>query len=354
MCYTRIEKGENMMLLKFGTPQIVFTSIFSVLLVLFIVYLCFVPLKSWITAVFGGAYIPTFKLLSMKNRGLNVAEIASAYVHIKKSKLDIKLNQIESLAQSGGNIAQVLKAMNLASDAGIFLTFELACAIELANHNIVEAVEGSINSKVLTVDDIRGFTKDDREIIACAKVSIKLDLNRYLDGLGLDDLKSSINAWILENISHCENYRNIMTDPNKTLIGNLDLRLISKKSMYTAIDMSIISVEVGRDLEAERQLQLAEKDRVYAQIEAERNKHAEEERELQMRTKTEAMKAEMLQAEAEVPRALRQAIKEGRFSVMDYYKLMNLQVDTALRRSILSEKNANNDFDEDGEGDLFE
>ena len=312
-------------------------------------------MKSWFTALFGGAYIPTFKLLAMKNRKLDVETITKAYILSNKSKLGLKLAQIESFTECGGNILEVITALNFAKDGGINLAFELACAIDRASHDVIECVQNHLNSKVITVEDIRGFTKDEREIITAARVSVKINLQNYVNGLGVEDLKSTINAWILENISHCPKYKDILTDPNKTLLGNFDLRVVAQKSMYDILDVSICRVEVGRNLVMEKEIQEAEKEKVYAQIEAERMKNAEEIKELQMRTKTEAMKSEVLEAEAEVPKALSQAIKEGRFSVMDYYKLMNLQADTALRRSIIEgEKKKGFDFDDDDEGDLFE
>lgn len=343
-------------LLLFGTPEIVTVSIFGAILVAFIIYLAFVPMKSWFTALFAGAYIPTFKLLAMKNRKLDVSAITKAYIISKKSRLGLKLAQVESFVECGGDIMEVISALNFAKDAGIIISFELACAIDRANHNVVECIQNHLNSKVIAVDDIRGFTKDEHEIITSARVSVKLNLSNYVNGLGVDDLKSTINAWILENISHCPRYKDILTDPNKTLLGNFDLRVVAQKSMYDILDVSICRVEVGRNLVMEKEIQEAEKAKVYAQIEAERMKNAEEIKELQMRTKTEAMKSEMLEAEAEVPKALSQAIKEGRFSVMDYYKLMNLQADTALRRSIIDgEKKQSKEFDfDDDEGDLFE
>ena len=123
--------------------------------------------------------------------------------------------------------------------------------------------------------------------------------------------------------------------------------------MYKVLDINISEVKIGRNLNTEREIQAAEKEKIYAQIEAERMKNAEEIKELQMRTKTEQMKSNVLQAEAEVPRAISQAIKEGRFSVMDYYKLMNLQADTALRKAIIDEnKNAPYDDDDDDDEDF--
>lgn len=342
------------LLLSISTGGIVGLSLLGALLVGLVVYLIFVPMKSWLTALLGGAYIPTFKLLGMKNRKLDTRQIASAYVMSKKSKMGIKLAQIESLVQAGVNPDEVLKALKLASDSGIKLSFELASAIELANRNVVACVQDALSSKVVSVDNIRGFTVDGKEIIATAKVSVKLSLENYVNGLGVEDLQTTVNAWLLENISHCKNYKTLLSDPNKTLLSNVDLRVLGKKSMYKVLDISVARVEVGRDLNVEKEIQMAEKDKIYAQIEAERMKNAEEIKELQMRSKTEAMKAAVLEAESEVPKALSQAIKEGRFSVMDYYKLMNLQADTALRKSIMTEeKKPEFDFD-DGEGDLFE
>ncbi|MBE7074004.1 MAG: hypothetical protein E7379_02830 [Clostridiales bacterium] len=342
------------MLLSFGAGEIAAVSIFGAILIALIIYLAFVPMKSWWTALFGGAYIPTFKLLSIKNRKINVSEVVNAFVLVKKSKYNISLNEIESFVQSGGNIQEVLTAIKLASDAGLSMTFSLACAMDLANHNVVESVQNAINSKVITVDGIRAFTQDEREMIVSARASIKLNLEKYIDGLGEEDLKSVINAWILENISHTKCYKDILTDPSKSLLVNFNMKVVGQKSMYSIEDISISKVEVGRNLSLEREIQSAEKEKVYVQIEAEKKKNAEEIKELQMRTKTEAKKSAMLEAEAEVPKALSQAIKEGRFSVMDYYKLMNLQADTALRRSIIqSDKKEENPFGDD-EGDLFE
>ncbi len=155
---------------------------------------------------------------------------------------------------------------------------------------------------------------------------------------------------LMENIAKSKDHKLILSEPNQSLLSNLDLRVVTKNSMYDVIDINISSISVGRDLNAERELQAAEKEKIYAQIEAERMRNAEEIKELQMRTKTEQMKSTVLQAEAEVPMAISQAIKEGRFSVMDYYKLMNLQADTALRRAIINENKNQSDSDD---GDLF-
>ena len=339
--------------LLFGATEIALVSVFGAILVALIVYLCFVPMKSWFTALFAGAYIPTFKLIDIKNNKLDVKSVVSAYILAKKAKLNIKLTEIENIILAGGNIVEIINAMKLAENAKLKLDLNLACAIDSTSKEVLSIVNQSINSRLITIDDIKGFTPDGVEIIATANVAIKVDLSRYVDGLGEEELKSTISAWIMENICKSKDHKLILKEPNISLLSNLDLRVVTKNSMYKVLDINISEVKIGRNLNTEREIQAAEKEKIYAQIEAERMKNAEEIKELQMRTKTEQMKSNVLQAEAEVPRAISQAIKEGRFSVMDYYKLMNLQADTALRKAIIDEnKNAPYDDDDDDDEDF--
>ena len=258
--------------------------------------------------------------------------------------------EIENIILAGGNIVEIINAMKLAENAKLKLDLNLACAIDSTSKEVLSIVNQSINSRLITIEDIKGFTQDGVEIIATANVAIKVDLSRYVDGLGEEELKSTISAWIMENICKSKDHKLILKEPNISLLSNLDLRVVTKNSMYKVLDINISEVKIGRNLNTEREIQAAEKEKIYAQIEAERMKNAEEIKELQMRTKTEQMKSNVLQAEAEVPRAISQAIKEGRFSVMDYYKLMNLQADTALRKAIIDE-NKNAPYDDDDNDD---
>ena len=337
-------------LLNFGTAEITLVSVFGAIFLGLVIYLCFVPMKNYFTALFSGVYIPTFKLLSIKNRKLEVSHVVNSYIMARKAKLNISLKEIETLILSGGDAVNTISAMNMAKSAGINLNFALASAIELSSHNILDVVSDSINSKVVEVRDILAFAQDDIELNATARMSVKINLERYKDGLGIEDLKGTINACILENIAKAKSHKDVLREPNRSLLKNIDFRLVTQKSMYNIIDINISAVEVGRDLNIEREIKSAEKEKIFAQIEAERRKNAEEIKEIRARTKTEEMKATVLEAEADVPRALSEAIKEGRFNVMDYYKLMNLQADTALRRAIINEKSESPD---NNEGDFF-
>lgn len=338
----------NLSLLNFGTAEITLVSIFGAIFVGLIVYLCFVPLKSYFTAIFSGCYIPSFRLISMKNRKLNVHDVVSAYIMSKKANYNISLNDIESLILSEGNPISVFKAMNMAKDANVKLDFNLASAIELTSHNVCDVVKNSILSKVESIEGIKGITQDNYELNVGVRFSVKINLSSFTSGLGIDDLKSTLSAWIMENISKTKDHKTVLRSPNASLLSNVDVRVLTQKSMFDILDMNISSIDISRDLNAEREIKSAEKEKIYAQIEAERMKNAEEIKELQMKTKTEQMKSTVLQAESEVPLAISQAIKEGRFSVMDYYKLMNLQADTALRRAIIND-NKNTSSDDEGD-----
>lgn len=337
-------------LLNFGTAEIVLVSVFGAIFLGLVIYLCFVPMKNYFTALFSGAYIPTFRLISIKNRKLDVAHVVNSYIMEKKSKLNISLKELESLILSGGDAMNTISAINMAKSAGLELDFALATAIELSSHNVLNIVADSVNSKVVEVRDIVAFAQDDIELNVTARMSVKVNLAKYKDGLGIDDLKGSINSWILENIARAKSYKDVLREPNKSLLRNIDFKAVTQKSMYNIIDINISAVEVGRDLNIEREIKSAEKEKIFAQIEAERRLNAEQIKEIKARTKTEEMKATVLEAEADVPRALSDAIKEGRFNVMDYYKLMNLQADTALRRAIVNDKG---DAPDNNEGDFF-
>lgn len=343
---------KSLLLSTFGTTEIVLVAVFGAILLGIIIYYCIVPFKSFINALFAGCYIPSFKLINLKFRKFNVKDIVKAYILAKKSNNKLSLNEIETLISAGGNVINVINAMSLAEKSNLKLDYKLASAIELSSKDVLSQVQNAIVSQVIEVDNIKGFVKDNQEIIVTCKFSVKLNLNKYLSGLGIEDLKNNVRAWIMENISKVKDHATILAEPNQTLLSNLDLRVICQKSMYDVIDINILSVDLGRDLNAENDIKSAEKEKIYAQIEAERRKNAEEIKEIQMRSKTEEMKSNVLKAEAEVPQAISQAIKEGRFSVMDYYKLMNLQADTALRRSIINENKNTTNYDDD-EGDMF-
>lgn len=332
-----------MSLLNLTTAGITCIAVFGSLFVLGIVYLCFVPMKTYFMVLFSGCYIPTFKLIGLRCRKLNIKEIATLYVGGRKAKLKISLKDIEGGISAGADVQKIIEGMTLLSASGKGIDFQKALGIEMATKNFLTLAKDSLVSKVCAIEDITATTKDGYELKVKVNISAKANLDKFASALGLDEVKNTVSACIIDRISSCEKKETILSQPNKYLCESLNIFQISQKSIYRLEDIKIAGIEISRDLNAEKEIKAVEKEKMYASIEAERMKNAEEIRLIQSKAKIESMKAQVLEAEADVPKALSSAIKEGRFSVMDYYKLMNLQADTALRRAIIGDDEGEDD-----------
>ncbi len=313
-----------------GIAGIVIGSIVFILLVLF---LAIVPIKPYFTALFSNCHISCFKLISLKFRKVNVMPILNAYIMAKKSKLNIKFNELEAILLAGGSCEDVVKALIKARGASISLTFEDAKSIELSSHNVIEAIESVILPKQFEITSIKAITKDNFELEVSAKISIKARLDSIAGGLGEDTLEAKVSKYIMTKISSLSNHKNA-TPYNLTeniLKGGLD-----NGNGYQLLAVDISSINVSRDIGAELAMKDLERIKMQAQIDADRQKNYAQLQAEQMKIKTQEMKTAVLEAEAEVPKAIAEAIRDGRFSVMDYYKLMNLQADTAMRRAMIN------------------
>lgn len=336
---------------KISTVGITFICIFSAIFIAFIVYLCFVPLKTYFTVVFSGCYIPTSKLIGLKARKLDVKEVALLYISARKAKLNISLKEIEMVVQSGGNMQNIIEGLTILKNAGKEIEFSKAVAIELSTKNFLELAKNSVLSSCDAVDNILGTTIDGYEISVNLKISTRANLDNFESKLGKEELKDLLSSRLIDKISSASDHNVLFASPNEALLSDMNLQEISSPTIYSLESVTISNIEIVKDLNMEKEIKSAEKEKIYASIEAERLKNAEEIRFLQTKTNTESMKASVLEAEAQVPRALSEAIKEGRFSVMDYYKLMNLQADTALRRAIIGDNNKDSDDDDSDDGE---
>lgn len=309
----------------------------SIALVMLILFFCLVPIKPYFTALFSGAYISSFKLMSLRFRKISIMPILNAYILSKKSKLGIKFNDLETLALAGGSCDEVVSALIKAKGAGLKLSFNDAKAIDLSTHNVVDAVESVTSPKQYEIFSIKAVTKDNFELEVSAKISVKARLEAIIGGLGENTLEAKVSKYIMTKISSLNNHKNA-TPYNLTeniLKSGLDIG-----NGYQLLSVDISSINVSRDVGAELAAKDLERIRMQAQIEAERQKNYASLQAEQMKIKTQEMQSAVLEAEAEVPKAIAEAIRDGRFSVMDYYKLMNLQADTAMRRAMVGKDDA--------------
>lgn len=322
-------------LLGFAAGYIALCAIGGILLIALIILCIVVPMKAWFTALLSRAYISMAKLTSMKFRKVNPMQIVETYIMVKKAKLLVTVTELETLYLAGGDCKKVISALILATSAKMPITFEQLQAIDLSDRDVTEVIENSIHTKIISMPDIRAIAQDNIEIIASVKLSVKLNINQILIGTEEETLKAKVAKHIIANIALSPNHQSILSAPQKLVEGILSKRY-DEGSIYILQSADISNIDLGRDVGAEMVAKSAEKDRALAMVEAEKMKNMAAIREQQMKAKAQEMKSVVLAAEAEVPKAIAEAIKEGRFSVMDYYKLMNLQADTAMRRAIIN------------------
>ena len=339
-------------LLNFGAVEITFTVIGALALIALILLFVIVPMKEYFTALFAKAHISMAKLTSLKNCKIAPMSLVEAYILAKRSDINLKVEEIESVLIAKGNAKDLICAMKLAKEANINLPFSLASALEIKTKNSLEVVRQAVESYNETISEIKAVTKDNIELVIDVNLILKILIPKYLFGLSVNKIKAFITEKVIKKVPTLLK-EEIMSNP-EILIADIDLTNASQNTAYSLENIMIANISIGKNFQMDLEIKKAEKERIFAQMQADRMKTVEEMKELRTRTKTEENKASLLEAEAQVPIAISQAIKEGRFSVMDYYKLMNLQADTALRRSIMNtdeKKDSDDDFDIFDDGD---
>ena len=339
-------------LLNFGAVEITFIVIGALALIALILLFVIVPMKEYFTALFAKAHISMAKLTSLKNCKIAPMSLVEAYILAKRSDINLKVEEIESVLIAKGNAKDMICAMKLAKEANINLPFSLASALEIKTKNSLEVVRQAVESYNETISEIKAVTKDNIELVIDVNLILKIIIPKYLFGLSVNKIKAFITEKVIKKVPTLLK-EEIMSNP-EILIADIDLTNASQNTAYSLENIMIANISIGKNFQMDLEIKKAEKERIFAQMQADRMKTVEEMKELRTRTKTEENKASLLEAEAQVPIAISQAIKEGRFSVMDYYKLMNLQADTALRRSIMNtdeKKDSDDDFDIFDDGD---
>lgn len=343
---------KNMLsLLNFGAVEITFTVIGALAIVALILLFIIVPMKEYFTALFAKAHISMAKLTSLKNCEIAPMNLVEAYILAKCYDINLKVEEIESVLISKGNAKDMICAMKLAKEANIALPFSLASALEIKTKNSLEIVKQAVESCNELVQGIKAVSKDNIELIIDINLILKILIPKYLYGLSVNKIVAFVTEKIIKKVPTLTKEQ-IMSNP-EVLVADIDYVKASENTAYSLENVMVANLSIGRNFQMDLEIKKAEKERVFAQMQSDRMKTVEEMKELRSRTKTEENKASLLEAEAQVPIAISQAIKEGRFSVMDYYKLMNLQADTALRRSIMNSDDKK-DTDSDDDFDIFD
>lgn len=295
-----------------------------------VAFFVLVPIKYLFISITSGAFVNPFKLMAMRFQKVDIKPIFDAYVMAKKGKIDVKFDSLQAHFLAGGSCHAVISAMIKAKEAGVNLTYSEACSIDLNTKDVIGVVESAVTPKVLSVS-AKSTTKDNFELEVEAKISVKARLGNFVGKPGVETIQAKVERFLSTKITALENHK--AANLNEMSQGAMDVNM-DKDSAYQLLSVDVVSVKVLQDVGAMLATQELERIRLQSQIDADRQKNLAIIQEQQKRIKTQEMKTEVLQAEAEVPKAIAEAIRDGRFSVMDYYKLMNLQADTAMRRAV--------------------
>ena len=304
-------------------PELILTLVLIVaIIVVLALFFSFVPIGLWISATASDVKIGLFQLVAMRIRKVVPSRIVNPMIKATKAGLTISHNKLEAHYLAGGNVDRVVNALIAAQRAGIPLDFERACAIDLAGRDVLNAVQMSVNPKVIETPIVAAIAKDGIELRAKARVTVRANIDRLVGGSG----EETIIARIGEGIVTTENPDRI----SQTVLS----KGLDAGTAFEILSIDIADVDVGRNVGAQLQIDQAEADKRIAQAKAEERRAMAVAQEQENKAEVQGMRARVIEAEAEVPRAIAAAFRDGKLGVMDYYNMQNILSDTRMRDAI--------------------
>ncbi len=308
------------------TGTITLAIVAIVILIALVFFFYFVPVGLWITALFSGVRVGLGTLIGMRLRKVNPADIVRPYISASKAGMDLDVGQMEAHHLAGGNVGRVVTALISADRAAIDLPWQRATAIDLAGRDVLEAVQVSVNPKVIQTPRITAVAKDGIQVVAVARVTVRANIERLVGGAGEETIIARVGEGTVSSIGSAASHKSVLENPDQISRLVLD-RGLDAGTAYEILSIDIADVDVGRNIGAELQTDQAEADKRIAQAKA-------EERRAMAIALEQEMRARVVEAEAEVPLALADAFRSGRLGVMDHYRMENLQADTSMRTSL--------------------
>jgi uncharacterized protein YqfA (UPF0365 family) len=310
------------------------TIVIIILAIIFLVlFFSFVPLGLWISARASGVKIGIFQLVGMRVRKVIPSRIVNPMIKATKAGLDVSINKLEAHYLAGGNVDRVANALIAAQRAGIPLGFEQSCAIDLAGRDVLNAVQMSVNPKVIETPVIAAVAMDGIELRAKARVTVRANIDRLVGGAGEETIIARIGEGIVTTVGSSKSHKDVLENPDKISRTVLDKGL-DAGTAFEILSIDIADVDVGRNVGAQLQIDQAEADKRIAQAKAEERRAMAVAQEQENIAAVQGMRARVIEAEAEVPKAMAQAFRDGHLGIMDYYRMKNIQSDTDMRSAI--------------------
>jgi len=302
-------------------------------IILFFIFLYFVPINLWITALFSGVRVGLAELVFMRIRKVPPRVVVDSLITATKAGLKLTSNELETHYLAGGNVPNVIRALISAEKANIKLDFKQATAIDLAGRDVFQAVQISVNPKVINTPKVAAVAADGIQLIAVARVTVRASIAQLVGGAGEDTILARVGEGIVSSIGQAKSHKEVLESPDK--ISKLVLsRGLDAGTAFEILSIDIADVDVGANIGAKLQIDQATADLKVAEAKAEERRAMAVALEQEMIAKAQEARANVIQAEAEIPKAMADAFVKGNLGVMDYYKMQNVQADTEMRNSI--------------------
>lgn len=310
-----------------------FVILAAIIVVALIIILWFFPVALWFQALLSGVHVSLIQLILMRWRGVNPKTIVMAMITGTKAGLVLKVNELEAHYLAKGNVTKVVMALISANKANIPMDFKMATAIDLAGRDVFEAVQMSVNPKVINTPPVTAVAKDGIQLIAKARVTVRTNIKQLVGGAGEETVIARVGEGIVSSIGSAASHKEVLENPDS--ISKLVLsKGLDAGTAFEILSIDIADIDVGKNIGAVLQMDQADADKNIAQARAEERRAMAVAQEQEMKAKAQEARAKVIEAEAQVPLAMAEAFRSGNIGVMDYYRMKNIQADTQMREEI--------------------
>ncbi len=317
-----------------GMNALIWGVLLVAAIILLSIFFYYVPFVLWINAKAAGVNVSLLQLFLMRLRKVPPPVIVNAMIEAHKAGLkNITRDQLEAHYLAGGHVERVVHALVSAEKANIDLTFQMATAIDLAGRDVFQAVQMSVNPKVIDTPPVAAVSKDGIQLIAKARVTVRANIKQLVGGAGEETVLARVGEGIVSSIGSSESHKTVLENPDS--ISKLVLRKgLDAGTAFEILSIDIADIDIGKNIGAVLQMDQAQADKNIAQARAEERRAMAVANEQEMKAKAQEARAKVIEAEAEIPKAMAEAFRTGNLGIMDYYKMRNIQADTDMRETI--------------------
>ena len=319
-------------------------SVIIAIIIAISIFCGMVPVKLYTKAVVSGVKISANKLVGMKLRNVDLDLIVNSYINARKAGVkELSISDLETHYMAGGNVSKLVEALIVAHGAKINLSVANARAIDLANRDVLLAVQNCVTPVVITSPPISAVACDGIELIVKVRITLQSNIEKIIGGAGEETILARVGEGVVTAVGSAKNHQAVLENPDSISKSSV-MNGLDKDTSFEIISIDIADIDIGRNVGAKLQAERAEADVQIANARAEERRAMAIATEQEMRAKTQEMKAKLVSAQSELPRAISMAFKSGNIGVMDYYRLQNIEADTHMRRSIGDSKGGTEDL----------